>query len=186
MAARFTNSHKNRILSYARGHVNDGPLSSMMATWMSGDDTMPNWLGLDRLTFRKLVRFQFPRYQLRRFSSARKGVDLERQIEWGDLKRFLLKNRARKCPSEVWISEMVASACMGLNHLWQDLGLHNRTELTLLMESNFPKLAKRNVHNMKWKKFIYRELCQIEGIYVCRSPSCDVCADYDECFGPEH
>ncbi|NVK18830.1 MAG: nitrogen fixation protein NifQ [Methylocystaceae bacterium] len=178
-------AYKKQIMSCARGHVNDGPLSSMLATWMDGDDKMPNWLGLDRLTFRRLVRFQFPQLQMRKFRPARTAVSNERAVEWRDLKKYLLKNRARNCASEIWIAEIVSSACMGQNHLWQDLGLQNRTELTALMENNFPKMAKRNVHNMKWKKFIYRELCQTEGIYVCRSPSCDVCVDYDECFGPE-
>jgi nitrogen fixation protein NifQ len=185
MQPRIKDSYKNKILAGARGHVNDGPLSSMLATWMDGDDKMPNWLGLDRLTFRKLVRFQFPALTMRKFRPAQRGVEVERALEWGDLKRYLLKNRAWKCASEVWIAEMLSSACMGQNHLWQDLGLQNRTELTALMENNFPKMAKRNIHNMKWKKFIYRELCQMEGIYVCRSPSCEVCVDYDECFGPE-
>jgi nitrogen fixation protein NifQ len=53
------------------------------------------------------------------------------------------------------------------------------------MERNFPTLAAKNVHNMKWKKFLYKQLCATEGVYVCRSPSCEVCADYDACFGPE-
>ncbi len=178
-------SHKKQILACARGHVNDGPLSSMLATWMSGDDKMPNWLGLDRLTFRRLVRFQFPGLHMRKFRPVKNSVANERAVEWLDLKKYLLKHRARKCASEIWIAEIVASACMGQNHLWQDLGLDNRNELTILLESNFPKMAKRNIHNMKWKKYIYRELCQTEGIYVCRSPSCEVCKDYDECFGPE-
>ncbi len=38
---------------------------------------------------------------------------------------------------------------------------------------------------MKWKKFIYKQLCITEGIYTCRAPSCEVCADYADCFGPE-
>jgi nitrogen fixation protein NifQ len=38
---------------------------------------------------------------------------------------------------------------------------------------------------MKWKKFLYRQLCLEEGIYVCRAPSCDVCRDYDLCFARE-
>lgn len=178
-------SYRDDLLKTARGHVNDGPVSSMMATWLKGEDDMPNWLGLDAITFQKLVRFQFPNYTLRKSRPARKSKDVDRALEWDDLKRYLLKNRARRCQSEVWIAEIIASACMGSNHLWQDLGLETRSELSALLMNNFPKMAKRNVMNMKWKKFIYRELCQTEGIYVCRSPSCEVCKDYDECFGPE-
>jgi nitrogen fixation protein NifQ len=53
------------------------------------------------------------------------------------------------------------------------------------MERNFPSLAARNDKNMKWKKFFYKQLCDAEGIYVCRSPSCEVCVDYAQCFAPE-
>ena len=60
------------------------------------------------------------------------------------------------------------------DHLWQDLGLPARGELTALMRRNFPTLAARNVKDMKWKRFLYKQLCEAEGIYTCRAPSCQV------------
>lgn len=83
------------------------------------------------------------------------------------------------------MASIVATACMGLDHLWQDLGLWSRNELSALLHTNFPILAARNIRDMKWKKFLYKQLCEREGIYVCRAPSCDVCADYALCFGSE-
>ena len=71
------------------------------------------------------------------------------------------------------------------DHLWQDLGLWSRKDLGTLMQLNFPQLAARNDKDMKWKKFLYKQLCIAEGIYTCRAPSCEVCADYQHCFGPE-
>ncbi|GBE11207.1 nifQ [bacterium BMS3Abin12] len=53
------------------------------------------------------------------------------------------------------------------------------------MATNFPELAARNDRNMKWKKFLYKQLCEREGIHACRAPSCQVCIDYAQCFGPE-
>jgi nitrogen fixation protein NifQ len=53
------------------------------------------------------------------------------------------------------------------------------------MMDNFEPLALRNDKDMKWKKFLYKQLCEAEGIYVCRAPSCEVCVDYDNCFGNE-
>jgi nitrogen fixation protein NifQ len=38
---------------------------------------------------------------------------------------------------------------------------------------------------MKWKKFLYKQLCEEEGLYVCRAPSCQVCVDYERCYGSE-
>jgi nitrogen fixation protein NifQ len=83
------------------------------------------------------------------------------------------------------VVETVAIACMGDNHLWQDLQFGSRAELSALMNHWFPTLAAKNNRDMKWKKFLYKQLCEREEIFVCRSPSCAVCCDYDKCFGAE-
>ena len=79
----------------------------------------------------------------------------------------------------------VAVASLGDNHLWQDLQLGSRAELSALMRHWFPALVARNVGDMKWKKFLYRELCKRADILICKSPSCAVCSDQALCFGPE-
>lgn len=79
----------------------------------------------------------------------------------------------------------VAIASLGDNHLWQDLQLGSRAELSALMRCWFPALVARNVGDMKWKKFLYRELCHRAEILICKSPSCAVCTDQPVCFGPE-
>lgn len=84
-----------------------------------------------------------------------------------------------------WVALTVANACMGNNHLWQDLGLPNRGVLSALLTRYFPALAAKNVNDMKWKKFFYKQLCERAEIFVCKAPSCGVCCDYAKCFGPE-
>ena len=49
----------------------------------------------------------------------------------------------------------------------------------------FPGLARKNVQDMKWKKFLYRQLCEREQLLICKSPTCAECSDYDLCFGAE-
>ncbi len=83
------------------------------------------------------------------------------------------------------MAEVLAIACLGDNHLWQDLQLGSRAELSQLFERHFPRLAARNTQHMKWKKFLYKQLCEREEIFVCKSPSCAVSSDYAQCFGPE-
>ncbi len=39
---------------------------------------------------------------------------------------------------------------------------------------------------MKWKKYFYRRLCELEGFTLCTAPSCRECCDFDRCFGAEH
>jgi nitrogen fixation protein NifQ len=79
----------------------------------------------------------------------------------------------------------IAVASLGDNHLWQDLQLPSRTELSALMTRWFPALVAKNHLDMKWKKFLYRQLCEREAILICKSPSCAVCTDHAKCFGPE-
>jgi nitrogen fixation protein NifQ len=83
------------------------------------------------------------------------------------------------------VAESVAIACLGDNHLWQDLQFGSRAELTALMKRWFPSLVAKNHADMKWKKFLYKQLCEREEVFVCKSPSCAVCCDHGKCFGPE-
>ena len=156
-------------------------LASMIAGQLVDDGCLPADLGLGDAVYRQLIDEYFP------------GVDpvgpqrtVETIPEWGDLHKLLVDHRADIYPSELLVANIVATACAGRDHLWQDLGLANRDELSTLMRVNFPALAGANTGDMKWKKFLYRQFCSREGIYVCPAPSCGVCKDYAKCFGPEN
>lgn len=82
------------------------------------------------------------------------------------------------------IAETIAVACLGSKHLWQDLQLPSRSALSVLMRQWFPTLVALYVGGMKWKKFLYKQLCERQEIFVCKSPSCALCADHALCFGP--
>lgn len=105
--------------------------------------------------------------------------------EFDDLVALLLEYRAEPSEQNAWLAYAVASAAMGENHLWQDMGLPNRRVLSDLMREYFPSLAARNREDMKWKKFFYRQLCERAGVPICKSPHCAECCDYAVCFGPE-
>lgn len=82
------------------------------------------------------------------------------------------------------IAESVALASLGDRHLWEDLGLPSRAALGALMHAHFPSLAAAN-GGMRWKKYLYRRLCEREQVLICRSPSCDTCDERAVCFAPE-
>lgn len=105
--------------------------------------------------------------------------------EFDEIVELLLDHRASSAEQETWLAHAIASASMGENHLWQDLGLPSRDVLSRLMQTHFPSLAAKNVGDMKWKKFFYRQLCQRAGVPICKSPHCADCCDYRICFGPE-
>ncbi|MDO9188539.1 MAG: nitrogen fixation protein NifQ [Sulfurimicrobium sp.] len=116
---------------------------------------------------------------------AAPGCEAMRGEEFGDLLDLLLEYRSSPDKESEWLAFAIATACMGNDHLYQDMGLPNRQILSGLLEAYFPVLFARNSGNMKWKKFFYKQLCDRSGVRACRAPSCAVCGDYLKCFGPE-
>jgi nitrogen fixation protein NifQ len=86
---------------------------------------------------------------------------------------------------EAQLAAMIAKRAQRPNHLWQDLGLRNRRDLSELMRRHFRPLAIRNSQDMKWKKFLYRIICADASYTLCTAPSCAECDDFDACFGEE-
>lgn len=113
-------------------------------------------------------------------AAPREDVD-----EFDDLVALLLAHESHPAPDSRWLAHAVATASMADNHLWQDLGLPSRLELNALMQTRFAALKAKNVGDMKWKKFFYRQLCEQAEVLICKSPSCAACCDYSICFAPE-
>jgi len=145
-------------------------------------------LGLELSYFRALLATCFPRFiaphaWLAAQSSAPGGAGP--LAEFPDLLHMLLDFRAADNQHHRCVAHLVACACMGSDHLWQDLGLPHRAALSALLAKHFPALAAKNTGDMKWKKFFYRQLCEREGFNACSAPNCAACCDYNRCFAPE-
>lgn len=98
---------------------------------------------------------------------------------------LLLANRTCDDEPGRWLAAMVARRAAEPNHLWEDLGLRDRSELSRLLNRHFAPLAVRNTNNMRWKRFFYRALCEDDGLVMCSTPVCSRCGDFDLCFGDE-
>ncbi|MCQ4346798.1 nitrogen fixation protein NifQ [Pseudomonas stutzeri] len=168
-------------------------LELIILTQRSGRSCLPFHLGLDPQTHAALIQACFaeragqylgaPPQAAERDALRAELLELRRD-EWQELRELLLAGRAGR-GGEAAMAAIVAAACLGGDHLWRDLGLASREQLRALLEYNFPRLAARNVNNMRWKKFFYRQLCEQDGAYLCRSPSCQACPTYHDCFGEE-
>ncbi len=174
------------LMSHGRGLPNDDALARMLATQADEGGSLPAGLGLASAEFIALLARHFPGVTWpaapNRPPPAWDPRLLEEKEELINLLDFY---RAGQDDSERWLSVIVATGCMANDHLWEDLGLWSRRDLSELMMRNFPALAAKNDRDMKWKKFLYKQLCEQEGVYLCRAPSCAVCCDYAQCFGPE-
>lgn len=173
-----------QLMAQTRGLANDDLFARMLASHLLGMGALPQGLGLAQADFAALLARHFPRYRLPA-GMDEEMAEASRQTEREDLRMLLEEHCAGRDESEHWVAGIVTAACMGGDHLWQDLGLWSRVDLSRLMTQNFPALAARNTRDMKWKKFLYKQLCDREEVQACRSPSCEVCADFAGCFGPE-
>lgn len=173
-----------RLMAGSAGLPNDAFFAKMIASQACGASALPAGLGLYPEVYAKLLARHFPALMPGELAAGRRPEE-RRLTERRNLIDLLLEYRTVADPSEVWMAQIIAAACLGGDRLWQDLGLGSRDDLTRLMTGNFHYLAVRNGSDMKWKKFLYRLLCEREGIHVCPSPSCQVCSDHGQCFGPE-
>jgi len=110
-------------------------------------------------------------------------VPAERREEYEDILKLLLDHAAPGDKETEEVARYVAYSCLGENHLWQDMELPDRRALSELLERWFAPLTRMNTMDMKWKKFFYKKICEREGFYLCKSPSCGVCVDYHNCYG---
>jgi len=161
-------------------------LCRILASWSVGLGALPDNLGLEAAEFERMIKSFFRSMPTKNEAPSGRKADFSRMLEREDLIRYLHDRAAFPEREETfWIMSILVAACLGEDHLWQDLGLWTRQDLSKLLAYNFPQIAAANHQDMKWKKFLYKQLCEAEGIYVCRAPSCDVCVDYPRCFGSE-
>ena len=183
--AELREPYYQALMLRSDGTPNSRWLAQIIASWMVGEGVLPNALGLSRDQFNQLLHRFYPDLVLAEDARSQRRVDFSRMLEKSDLEQLLRQFAVLENDEVEWLIGILVAACLGNDHLWQDLGLWSRTELSGFLNHNFPRLAKLNSKDMKWKKFLYKQLCEAEGLYVCRAPSCEVCKDYEQCFGAE-
>jgi nitrogen fixation protein NifQ len=179
--------------------------ATLLSQQRQGRSCLPYFLGLQQADFERMVpRVSgllgpelmahilsageiFARAQSRQHAQEDLRQELLelRRDEWLELRDLIDGFAANADVREFKLAEIVAAGCLGGDHLWRDLGFAKRGELSDFMLQNFPQLAALNSKDMKWKKFFYKQLCELGGGYVCRSPSCEACGAYADCFGSE-
>ncbi|WP_319533946.1 nitrogen fixation protein NifQ [uncultured Vibrio sp.] len=155
-------------------------------SYLSGRSALPLYLGLEKSRFTQVIEFFGFEVNLANLETKQATLRCElmalRTEEYDQLRQLLSQNLANSRPFAEEMAIVISSGCMGSQHLWHDLGLPERVVLTHLFSDYFPTLFTANVNNMRWKRFLYRQLCESGGDYVCRSPSCETCSSYNECF----
>jgi len=87
-------------------------------------------------------------------------------------------------PASQWLARILAARAAHPGHLWIAMGLFKRPELTAAIRRHFPSLAVANHQGMRWKRYLFKQVSDLNGGMMCKSPNCGVCSDYTLCFGP--
>ena len=144
--------------------------------------SLQNATGLAQGDLNELVAEVFPKAASWRFLG---GAKVERSADERCLVDLLTACATSRTKFEARLAVMMARRAQRPNHLWQDLGLSSRRDLSELMTRHFAPLARRNAQDMKWKKFFYRAICAEASYALCSAPSCAECDDFNTCFGEE-
>lgn len=159
-------------------------LASIFAVAAMEDDAVAERAGLVAADLTALIEQWFPQARHAIGAWCRQTGQAE-DDETAMVRDLLLANRSSEGEAGRWLAAMIARRSMEPNHLWEDLGLRDRSELSRLLTRHFAPIAARNTKNMRWKRFFYRALCEDDGLVMCSTPVCSHCGDFDLCFGDE-
>lgn len=165
-------------------HVAASLLTIAFAESRAEGTPLAETLGLPDAELASLVMHCFPAASSWR-ALPDAGARVERGADEACLLDLLMRCTTGRTLFQEWLAAIMARRAQRPNHLWQDLGLAHRGELSALMRRHFKPLAARNSQDMKWKKFLYRMICADAAYALCTAPSCKECDDFDHCFGDE-
>jgi nitrogen fixation protein NifQ len=140
-------------------------------------------LGLDAAEFAALMHRHFPGAafpapaEAPRFAPHQGFVrDLHALLMWHD------RTAARHPEDAHCLATIIAAASLRPDHLWRDLGLASREDVTAMLDRHYPDLIARNVANLRWKKFFAQQVAHANGTMPTCAPGCPGCEDYTFCY----
>ncbi|MFM0734680.1 nitrogen fixation protein NifQ [Paraburkholderia sediminicola] len=144
--------------------------------------------GLSQQAWRALLERHFVLASVPVPSSSMPPVETSEHAEFVETLHALLLTYSSPAvaPNDArCLASIIAHACLRPDHLWRDLGLAGREEVTWMLTRYFPSLVVLNVGNLRWKKFLAQQRALSLGLQPGPAPGCPGCEDYGHCF-PDH
>jgi nitrogen fixation protein NifQ len=142
-------------------------------------------LGLMRVELAALVRRHFPHASFDADAAPRIAFatphrafvhDLHALLMWHD-HTALAHHEDAHC-----LASIIAAASLRPDHLWRDLGLDGRDDVTAMLGRHYPELVARNLENLRWKKFLAQQVAHANGVAATCAPGCPGCEDFAFCY----
>ncbi|MGE8658076.1 MAG: nitrogen fixation protein NifQ [Achromobacter sp.] len=105
------------------------------------------------------------------------------QPDFTRLLRVLLEACSAQATTTAWVTSVLTHACLRPDHLWRDLGLGGREDITALLTRHYPDLVARNTRNLRWKQFLAYAAFAHAGLPPQAAPGCGACEDHAFCYG---
>ena len=182
------------LLSAAAGNgqpAEDSRLFAGLLTLAAGENgSLELALGLPGEQIDSLLAGYFPGFDrtlLEKTAARRRAHDgvEEPNPEVQDILRShiqALSPQSGEFPIAAWLAEIIAARVTLPGHLWVAMGFARRAELTETIRRHFPSLAAANNRGMRWKRYLFKQICDRHGGVMCRTPNCADCSDYALCF----
>ena len=147
-------------------------------------------LGLDDSDVTSLLMLCFPEINLQAFDRHAFPVTESPPASNDEVLSLLYSH----VPAGLGFNALIVSCCLARilaaraafpGHLWVAMGLTERSQLTAAIRRHLPSLAEANNQNMRWKRYLYKQVCDLNGGTMCKAPNCGVCSDYSLCFAAE-
>ncbi|MDT8421937.1 MAG: nitrogen fixation protein NifQ [Desulfuromonadales bacterium] len=144
-------------------------------------------LGLDEDSLLSLIDLYFPGFDLSRLT----GTTSEKKGNAPELYQEILLILLSHVPSDAtggmnqpaeWLARVIAARAAQPGHLWVAMGFFERPQLTTAIRRHLPTLARANNQGMRWKRYLFKQVCEMNGGVMCKSPNCGDCSDYALCF----
>ncbi|MYN44820.1 hydrogenase [Pseudoduganella sp. FT93W] len=165
-------------------------VNGVMGHAQAGDLPLSAWtLGLPQDELCALLSFCFPELEDLERLPAHQYDTLMRQASWEQRQLVQLLLAQRTVPvverHAHWTAHVVAAAAQGSRHLWEDMGLGGREEVSTLLQYFFAPFCERNVAHLKWKRFMFDQLALMHPDVRVRKPDCTLCKQQLACFPTE-
>ncbi|SAK81660.1 hydrogenase [Caballeronia hypogeia] len=138
-------------------------------------------LGLDGDALAALIGRHFPGATVDRPPGAMRSSphwtfvrDLHGLLMWHD--------RTKDRADAHCLATIISAASLRPDHLWRDLGLDGRDDVTTMLDRHYPDLVARNTANLRWKKFLAQEVARARGVAPTCAPGCPGCEDFGLCY----